>query len=150
MVFSINLPLPINVKEIGMRIRNFILICEWISSGISTELNKEQLCPTHFLILIVIINIQCNKLNIMQGDQKSLKVRIFSPLIASADSCSFFFLSIYLLSAIFLFTLISCSSGHEQVCVGCVWLCAGVVRYVRVGWIFRIPTEDLRPKISGL
>ena len=135
-----------------MRIRNFIPICEWISSGISTELNKEELCPTHFLILIVIINIQC-KLNIMQGDQKSLKVRIFSPLIASADSCSFFFLSIYLLSAIFLFTLISCdllSSGHERVCVGCAWLCAGVVRYVRVGWIFRIPTEDLRPKISGL
>ena len=135
-----------------MRIRNFILICEWISSGISTELNKEELCPTHFLILIVIINIQC-KLNIMQGDQKSLKVRIFSPLIASADSCSFFFLSIYLLSAIFLFTLISCdllSSGHERVCVGFAWLCAGVVRYVRVGWIFRIPTEDLRPKISGL
>ena len=61
-----------------MRIKNFILTCAWISSGISTESNKEQLFPPHFLILlIIIINIQCNKLNIMQGDQKSPKVRIF-------------------------------------------------------------------------
>ena len=55
----------------------------------------------------------------------------FSQLIASADSCSFLFSIFYLP---FLYDAYLCiiwcdllSSGHEQVCVGCV--CAGILWY---------------------
>ena len=63
----------------------------------------------------------------------------FSPLIASADSCSFFFLSIYLsiylslfppffdLHVIHLIYQVKGISGHQWVCVGCVGVCAGVL-----------------------
>ena len=65
---------------------------------------------------------------------------IFSPLIASADSCSFFFLSIYLsffppffdLHVIHLIYQVKGISGHQWVCVGCVRVCLGVSRCVRV------------------
>ena len=64
---------------------------------------------------------------------------IISPLIASADSCSFFFLSSFYLSAIFPFTCnfiwfvkLRASAGISgyvwgvQGCVGCAWGCAWV------------------------
>ena len=67
---------------------------------------------------------------------------IFSPLIASADSCSFFFLSISLsfsLSAIFHLHVIyqvKGIRGHQWVCVGCVrecvWVCKSVQGCARV------------------
>ena len=59
----------------------------------------------------------------------------FSPLIASADSCSLFFLSIYL--PFFQLHVISCdlsSYGHQQASVGmcmCAWVCICVRGGVR-------------------
>ena len=54
---------------------------------------------------------------------------IFSPLIASADFCSFFFLSIIISLPFFQITVISCdlsSYGHQRVCVWYLRVCAGV------------------------
>ena len=64
----------------------------------------------------------------------------FSPLIASADSCSFFFLSFYLslylpffdLHVIHLIYQVKGISGHQWVCVGCVRVCVGVPGCARV------------------
>ena len=65
-----------------------------------------------------------------------VKRTIFSPLIASADSCSFLFLLSSSSSSLFFkMTVISCdlsSSGHQRLCVGCVRVCAGVCRCARV------------------
>ena len=72
---------------------------------------------------------------------------IFSPLIASADSCSFLFLSsIYHLSSpFFQITVFTCnfmwfiklraSAGMCGICMGvcwCVWVCAGVLGCAQV------------------
>ena len=59
-----------------------------------------------------------------------IKTHIFSPLIASADSCSFFFLSFsvpfFELHVIHLIYQVKGIRGHQWVCVGCVRVCAGV------------------------
>ena len=65
------------------------------------------------------------------------RIAIFSPLINSADSCSFFFLSISLsifppffdLHVIHLIYQVKGISGHQW---GCVRVCAGVNRCARV------------------
>ena len=57
---------------------------------------------------------------------------IFSPLIASADSCSFFFLCS---SAFFVFGIFTCSFMwfiKLRACVGCVRVCMGVWGYAQV------------------
>ena len=67
-------------------------------------------------------------------------IQIFSPLIASADSCSFFFLSsIYLSFLPFLYLAylckISCdllSKWHQWVFVGCLQVCVGGCGCVRL------------------
>ena len=63
--------------------------------------------------------------------------KIFSPLIASADSCSFLFLSIYLLSVFPLFFHLPCVCGCVQVCLrlgvrGFEWVCTGMRECDRV------------------
>ena len=54
--------------------------------------------------------------------------KIFRPLIASADSCSFLFLYIHLLSVFPLFFHLPCVCGCVQVCLrlGCAWVCVGL------------------------
>ena len=64
--------------------------------------------------------------------------RVFSPLIASADSCSFFFLSSSSSYAFFVLGLFICSFISFiklRAYVGmfkCAWVCAGVHRCARV------------------
>ena len=59
------------------------------------------------------------------------KTHIFSPLIASADSCSFFFLSLFL-SAIFPFTCNFMWFIKLRASVGMCWVCAGVCKWAQV------------------
>ena len=86
-------------------------------------------------------------------------VAFFSPLIASADSCSFFFLSIYLLAFFVLglfmynfmwFIKLRAWAGMCWVCMGvqCTWVCARVRGCLHgCAWGFR-PFRFGSPKLE--